>query len=240
MLGGIKTTQFVEIDPDSQSVLKDNFPGIPIHSDVRTYHPPSAKFELVTAGFPCTGTSNAGSRTGLDHPESKLWRQAARVYIESGARYLVIEQPEGILNRGIRAILGFFKMAGMRAEIGCYTAAQFGAAHKRLRIFILAYPDDGGGETKSAGRCNQARAEVTPAWDYPPGIQPQWLRFRNAPGIPAQLVQGNRITDLSPDEYLSPRGTRKLACRRLAGKTVTPYQAMMPLQRILDLEKTNV
>ena len=36
-LGGIQTTQFVEIDPDAQTVLKHNFPGVPIHSDYLSF-----------------------------------------------------------------------------------------------------------------------------------------------------------------------------------------------------------
>lgn len=35
---GIKTVQFVEIDPFCQKVLKKNFPGVPIHDDIKTFH----------------------------------------------------------------------------------------------------------------------------------------------------------------------------------------------------------
>ena len=34
---GIKTVQFVEIDPFCQKVLKKNFPGVPIHDDIKTF-----------------------------------------------------------------------------------------------------------------------------------------------------------------------------------------------------------
>ena len=72
--GGIQTTQFVEINTDAQLVLKHHFPGVPIHSDIRDYYPKPGEFEIITAKFPCTGTSNAGSRTGLQHPASSLWQ----------------------------------------------------------------------------------------------------------------------------------------------------------------------
>ena len=36
-VGGIQTTQFVEINPDAQTILRDHFPHIPIHDDIRTY-----------------------------------------------------------------------------------------------------------------------------------------------------------------------------------------------------------
>jgi len=34
---GIKTVQFVEIDPFCQKVLNKNFPGVPIHNDIKTF-----------------------------------------------------------------------------------------------------------------------------------------------------------------------------------------------------------
>jgi DNA (cytosine-5)-methyltransferase 1 len=34
---GIKTVQFVEIDPFCQKVLQKNFPGVPIHDDIKTF-----------------------------------------------------------------------------------------------------------------------------------------------------------------------------------------------------------
>ena len=34
---GIKTVQFVEIDKFCQQVLRKNFPGIPIHDDIKTF-----------------------------------------------------------------------------------------------------------------------------------------------------------------------------------------------------------
>ena len=34
---GIETVQFVELDPFCQKVLQKNFPGIPIHDDIKTF-----------------------------------------------------------------------------------------------------------------------------------------------------------------------------------------------------------
>ncbi|MGK7916122.1 MAG: DNA cytosine methyltransferase [Prochloraceae cyanobacterium] len=96
-LGGIQTTQFVEINPDAQLILKHHFPGIPIHSDIRDYQPKEGEFDLITMGFPCTGTSSAGSRTGLSHPASSLWREGFRVLLEAQPKFCVMEQPEGVI-----------------------------------------------------------------------------------------------------------------------------------------------
>jgi site-specific DNA-cytosine methylase len=39
---GFTTVQFVEIDPFCQKVLNKNFPGVPIHDDIKTFHWPIA------------------------------------------------------------------------------------------------------------------------------------------------------------------------------------------------------
>jgi DNA (cytosine-5)-methyltransferase 1 len=111
-IGGITTTQYVDLNPDAQTVYRSHFPNVPIWGDIRTYHAQRGEFDLITCGFPCTGTSAAGKRTGLQHPQSALWREGIRILIEGRPRFFVIEQPYGVLRRGLRAILGGLRMAG--------------------------------------------------------------------------------------------------------------------------------
>ena len=138
---GILTTQFVEINPDAQLVLRAHFPDIPIHDDVRTYHPSPGAFDLIWNSFPCTGTSNAGSKQGLKHPASSLWREGIRCLVEARPKFCVIEQPEGIVRRGLRTILGAIRMAGYAFEVGLVQANWLGACHQRRRVFVISYPD---------------------------------------------------------------------------------------------------
>lgn len=142
IVGGIQTTQFVEIDPDAQAVLRSRFPGIPIHSDICDYSPSTGEFDLYTVEFPCTGTSNAGLRTGLNHPESALWFEALRCIADGQPHFVVIENPPGVISRGLRAIL-----RGLRVVGYCWddpqivSAAQLGAPQERKRLFVITYPD---------------------------------------------------------------------------------------------------
>ena len=78
-------------------VVRSHFPGVPIHSDIRDYHPEPGEFDIISCGFPCTGTSNAGTRTGLQHPASSLWREGFRCLIEAQPRFCIMEQPEGFI-----------------------------------------------------------------------------------------------------------------------------------------------
>jgi DNA (cytosine-5)-methyltransferase 1 len=141
-----KTHQFCEINETAQKVLKTHFPEVPIHSDIRDYHPPQrGSFReptVIVGGFPCKNTSNSGKREGLDGSESGLWWEFYRVIVEFRPDFVIIENPEGLLHRGLRTILGALRMAGYKAEVEMFTAAEFGAPHKRSRIFIIAYHND--------------------------------------------------------------------------------------------------
>ena len=53
IVGGYKTTQFVEIDSYCQSVLRKNFPNVPIHDDIKTFTAKPRQFDVFTIGFPC-------------------------------------------------------------------------------------------------------------------------------------------------------------------------------------------
>lgn len=139
--GKVETTQFVELDPDAIAVLKDQWPEIPIHQDARGFHCYPGQFDLITAGFPCTGTSNAGTRTGLEHPESALFREVLRIIWECKPKFAIIEQPLGFIDRGLRAVLGGLRMVGYQSEVETISAAELGAAHRRERLFIISYPN---------------------------------------------------------------------------------------------------
>lgn len=136
--GKVETTQFVELDPDCHTILKDHWPYIPIAKDIRDYHCQPGDFDLITAGFPCTGTSNAGTRTGLNHPESALFREVLRIIAECQPRFSIIEQPLGVIDRGLRAMLGGLRMVGYQSELEVISAAELGAGHCRQRLFIIS------------------------------------------------------------------------------------------------------
>lgn len=141
-VGRIQTTQFVEIDPDAQAVLRLRFPEIPIHSDIHNYSPRTGEFDLVSCGFPCTGTSSAGLRTGLDHPESALWFEALRCIADSKPSFVIIENPPGVISRGLRAILGGLRVVGYCwDDPQIISASELGAPQERKRLFIVAYPN---------------------------------------------------------------------------------------------------
>lgn len=63
---GWQTVQFVEIDEFCQFVLNKNFPGVPVHGDLRTFerNESHGRIGILTAGYPCQPFSMAGQRRG--------------------------------------------------------------------------------------------------------------------------------------------------------------------------------
>lgn len=135
-----RTIQFVEIEPTAQQVLRSHFPNVPIHSDIRTYHPSRMRSpSVIIGGFPCTNTSTAGKREGLAGTESGLWWEMLRVVTEAQPDFVIVENPEGLIHRGLREVLASLRMAGYQTETQMFSASEFGAPHRRLRLFILAH-----------------------------------------------------------------------------------------------------
>jgi DNA (cytosine-5)-methyltransferase 1 len=144
-----ETIQFIEINPSAQQVLKSQFPNIPIHSDVKNYQPIPGAAIVYFISFPCDGTSNAGKRTGLEHPESNLWYESLRCIILGRPKFVVVEQPEGFIHRGLRAVISGLHLAGYKTEIEIISAAELGAPHQRNRVFVIAYSN---GATIESGK----------------------------------------------------------------------------------------
>jgi len=140
LVGGIETTQFVEINPYCQKVLCKNFPNILIHDDIKTYHPRPGQFDLVTGGSPCQDLSVAGKQQGINGSRSSLWFEQLRVFKESQATFLIWENVTGAFRNGFDAVLRSLSERGYMCEWQTISAGGVGAPHQRDRIWLIAYP----------------------------------------------------------------------------------------------------
>jgi DNA (cytosine-5)-methyltransferase 1 len=240
---GIETIAFVEIDPAAQAVLKHHFPRIPCHDDIKTYKGERDEADIIFAGFPCTNTSAAGKREGIngrgvqaaevpsaDSPsrESNLWWEAWRVINRVRPRFVVVENPTGLLDRGLSQVVSSLAAIGYVGEWFCVRASDLGAGHKRDRLFIISYPDQQRMQIEPHGWAEQMRSLVQKertdsTWgtverqgdggDY--GLSPALVRSRLA----------------VPTNYPG-----RIKARVLAGRTVCPAQAAIALKRVLQLE----
>lgn len=133
---GIETVALCESDPWRREVLRRNFPGLPIHDDVRTIEPPQA--EVCFGGPPCAATSVAAAIHGKRTNHS-LWPDMLRAGLDARAKWFCVEQPPGnpdweaTVSRDL-ARRGFH--VG-RFEFG---AGDLGAPYPRRRVYMVAGP----------------------------------------------------------------------------------------------------
>ena len=155
LVGGFKTTQFVEIDPFCQKVLKKHFPKVPCHDDIKTFTAFPGQFDVITGGFPCQDLSVAGKRAGITkQSRSGLFYELIRVIRLVRPKFVVMENVAAILNNGLDIVLGELSEAGYDAEWSIISASSLGAAHRRSRWWCVAYTNDYGSSPSSINEIN--------------------------------------------------------------------------------------
>ena len=155
LVGGFETTQFVEIDPFCQKVLKKHFPNVPCHDDIKTFTAYPGQYDVITGGFPCQDLSVAGQRRGITkESRSGLFYELIRVIRLVRPKFVVMENVAAILNNGLDIVLGELSEAGYDAEWSIISASSLGAAHSRSRWWCVAYTNDYGSSSSSISGFN--------------------------------------------------------------------------------------
>jgi len=119
------------------------FVPAPIWDDLRSFdaRPFRGAFDTVLAGYPCQPFSAAGKRGGADDPRH-LWPDVARVVGECAPEWVFLENVAGHVTLGLETVLRELWDMGYTPAAGLFSAAEVGAPHQRLRIFILAHTDE--------------------------------------------------------------------------------------------------
>lgn len=144
--GGHRTTSFCECDPEALSVLRARFPEVPVALDVRktddllaTISPNS---DLLTAGFPCTDFSQAGTTKGFEGGRSSLIidtlallerRRFANVLLENVPNWRQLHK-----GAYMRHVVEALEAMGYRWAYRTIDARAFGLPQRRLRLFLFA------------------------------------------------------------------------------------------------------
>lgn len=146
-LGGGRIAWCADPDPHIAAILAARMPGVPNLGDVRAIDWAAVQpVEVLTAGFPCQDISAAGRRAGIENgARSGLWTD-----IVAGVRLLrpallVVENVAALRWRhgGLHRVLGDLAEAGYDALWRSVRAADIGAAHRRERVFLCAWPRPG-------------------------------------------------------------------------------------------------
>ncbi|MEA5578652.1 DNA cytosine methyltransferase [Anabaena sp. UHCC 0451] len=239
----IRTDIFIENNPEAQRVLSYRFPKIKQHSDIRDWQPGPGQFNLFTIGFPCTGTSIAGDGSGLDHPESSMWFYALRAIAQGRPDFIIVENPTGLISKGLRAILGGLRMVEYSYEDPqIISAAELGAPHERERLFIIAYTNNISQRFREVptGWHEQIRAEVEAVYQQGGQATPNGGGVDD--GIPNWLgrvpIGGHWRNTISATPAYPATGhhlKNRRECIDLYGRAVTPQQAEIVLKRVCYL-----
>ena len=233
---------FCEFDPAPSRILAHHWPEVPNLHDVTTVDWSTVEpVDILTGGFPCQDVSVAGRRAGMtDGTRSGLWSHMVKAIGTLRPGLVVIENVGGlfsaqadsrvepcdynmgdadggghtVLLRALDSVLGTLATLGYDAEWVALRAADVGAPHGRLRVFITAHPSGGG----SGGRAALPLAGGAGGPDAPTiGADPR----PDAPGRAAELtlLPTPRAADSTGVRGRTPN--RSDAANEKAGLTLT-------------------
>ena len=133
---GMKTIQFVENEPYCQKVLAKNFPGVPIHGDIKTFHY-DKPVEIISGGFPCQPYSHAGEQRGKED-DRHLWEEYFRIIQSVRSRWVLGENVSGIINMELDQVLSDLEGENYSHQSLIIPACAVNAPHRRDRVWIIA------------------------------------------------------------------------------------------------------
>lgn len=146
---GFTTEWFVENNEFCQKILRKHWSDVPIYGNISTLDfKKLKKVDVLTGGFPCQDISIAGKGKGITGSRSGLWSHFARAIGVLRPKYAVVENVPMLVRRGLDVVLADIAALGYDAEWFCLRASDFGALHRRERVFIVAYPDKDGKPVK--------------------------------------------------------------------------------------------
>ena len=161
---GIETVQFVENEEFAQKVLTKNFPGVPIHGDIKTYRANGIVSPfLLTGGYPCQPFSQAGRRRG-QNDDRHLWSEMFRVIQECRPNWVLAENVTGHIKLGLQEVLADLEGEGYQSQVFHIGALAKDAPHRRMRVWIVANSESERGQcwkTRDKGINTQCGEEIS-------------------------------------------------------------------------------
>ncbi len=149
---GFAASCYVEIDDYPRETLiaaqrAGYMRPAPIWDDLKTFdaRPWRGHIDTLLAGYPCQPFSQAGSRKGENDPRH-LWPDIERIIGElgDGLRWCFFENVAGHLTLGLETVVRSLRGMGFTVAVGAFSAAETGATHERLRVFIVAHREQPG------------------------------------------------------------------------------------------------
>lgn len=111
---------------------------------------PDWRPSLLAGGPPCQPWSSAGLQRGFEDPRGRVVEHYFRLTEELRPRFVLFENVRGLLTavgregkpgEALTAILDTFASIGYATRVALVNAADFGAAQRRVRLFVLGSID---------------------------------------------------------------------------------------------------
>ena len=158
-------------EPFCLDVLAKHWPDAQRFDDVRTVGAHNLEpVDVICGGYPCQPFSHAGDRGGSADPRH-LWPEFARIIRELRPRFAVLENVAAHLSLGFGDVLGDLAGMGYDAEWGVLRASDFGAPHKRARVWVVGYSNSDVQSNSSLDaetRILPRPCEIERFWSNPP------------------------------------------------------------------------
>ena len=204
---GFRTVGFCEWEPYCQKLLKQHWPGVPVHGDIRDLDGTKYRgVSIISGGFPCQPFSQAGKQRGKED-DRYLWPEMLRVIREVGPRWVLGENVAGIVNMALDQVLVDLEAQGYTTGTVIVPACAVDAPHRRDRVWIVAHTDGTGFKEQWRTKSNESEhitfkcgSEKTGRWKSESGIR------RVANGVPNRIHRirglGNAIVPQVASEII--------------------------------------
>lgn len=130
-------------DPGASAILAHHWPLMPNLGDITVVDwagvPP---VDVVAGGYPCQPFSVAGMGKGRADARH-IWPHIAAALGVLRPRLVVLENVANHVRVGLGDVLADLARLGFDAEWCCVRASEIGAAHRRDRLFVVAWPAGG-------------------------------------------------------------------------------------------------
>ena len=134
-----------EINPFCREILRQHWPSLPVHHDIRKLDDSEIpEADVWAAGFPCQDLSLArmGPRSGLRGSQSGLFFEFARLVRGGAPRAIVLENVHGLLSshggRDFAIVLKALDELGYGVAWRVLNSKDFGVPQQRRRVYIVA------------------------------------------------------------------------------------------------------
>ena len=142
---GLQTRLLCDNWVPAQAVLREQFPGVPIHPDVRELERIPAGTDILAAGFPCTDLSQAGMTAGIRGGQSGLISHvfdALRLSRRGRPAWILVENVHNMLALGrgqaMAYLVGELEQLGYRWAYRVVDSRFTGVPQRRRRVILLA------------------------------------------------------------------------------------------------------